>query len=264
MCIRDRFVPGGGPVTMRNKKGSHGRRWIQTELVMQGTTRVVVRSLEHATTAISEGVARRNLPQTQVSPELQRSHVVFRVHVSQSSCGSSLLTVVDLASPAVHRLNDGTGHQQRFARKQESRAINKSHQLLVECCRGGRIPVRESILTQLMSSMFLGTGRSAVLTTYSPSTDHLDDSIATARTATRVFQNLPSKPAAWRFVEHQMWPRNFRDQVCALLLAWKSVPLAVVELVVHEIARGVCIGMHKGLGQLRKRTTDAHMMLTMR
>jgi kinesin family protein 2/24 len=140
---------------------------------------------------IKEGLMNRRTGVTGANIKSSRSHAVIIVNFGENKTDtfgdSDSIVFVDLAGS--ERGSDRQGLHNDI--KNEGAEINKSLLALKECIRGiekdqKHLPFRQSKLTQILKNSFIGTSKTCIIATVSPSYDNVEHSLNTLRYASRI------------------------------------------------------------------------------
>lgn len=148
-------------------------------------------SYEDVSKIIREGLRSRKTGVTGANVKSSRSHAVIIVNFGQSKTDtfgdSNSIVFVDLAGS--ERGTDRQGSHNDI--KNEGAEINKSLLALKECIRGiekdlRHLPFRQSKLTQILKNSFVGTSKTCIIATISPSYENVEHTLNTLRYASRI------------------------------------------------------------------------------
>ncbi|KAF9761834.1 Kinesin-like protein KIF24 [Nosema granulosis] len=140
---------------------------------------------------IKDGLKNRKTGVTGANVKSSRSHAVIIVNFGQTKSDtfgdSNSIVFVDLAGS--ERGTDRQGSHNDI--KNEGAEINKSLLALKECIRGiekelKHLPFRQSKLTQILKNSFVGTSKTCIIATISPSYDNVEHTLNTLRYASRI------------------------------------------------------------------------------
>lgn len=150
-------------------------------------TQKSINTVEEAVININDALSMRKNGKTEANTHSSRSHAIFRITLNQEE-GTNSLVFVDLA-----------GSERGSDRKKvdrytniEGAEINKSLLALKECIRGiGQskeyLPFRQSKLTQILKSSFIGDTMTCIIATINPGLGYIEHTINTLRYASRLY-----------------------------------------------------------------------------
>ena len=164
---------------------------------VEGLSVKEINSLEGCQEVIESGARARALGVTSHNDLSSRSHVIFRVTLTQTllvggelSTRVANLNLVDLAGSerimhdVANTATNTNNEQEQTKRQEECATINRSLSTLrrvIDALTSGNkvIPYRESVLTWILSEALGGNSRTILLGTLSPSDNYVDEAIRT-------------------------------------------------------------------------------------
>eukprot|EP01079_Euglenida_sp_SAG-EU17-18_P007017 gene7017-1254_t len=183
--VYDLLGKGSRPLNVVEDIGN--KCWTVRDLTHVGTS-----SPERIMRMLLTGSGNRKKDSTNMNEHSSRSHALFTIsitltHATMGSGKTSKIIVVDLAGS---ERQSKTGDDPTVKRQDEAKNINLSLTYLQRCLKaaqetGGNthIPVRDSILTRLISDVFGGNARSTMFATVSPATFNFQESLYTLQYA---------------------------------------------------------------------------------
>nr|AGE94861.1 kinesin-related protein [Encephalitozoon cuniculi] len=155
---------------------------------------------EEALEIIEKGMSLRKTGVTGANSKSSRSHAVILVNFSEHRAGnegfqaSGSIVFVDLAGS-----ERGSDRKEMGSDvKNEGAEINKSLLALKECIRGmekdkRHLPFRQSKLTQILKNSFIGTSKTCLIATISPTPENVEHTLNTLRYAARIKESVVPK-----------------------------------------------------------------------
>lgn len=176
---------------------------------------------------IDRGMSLRKTGMTGANSKSSRSHAVILVNFSDNKVEkgdprvhSGSIVFVDLAGSERGSDRRETGSDV----KNEGAEINKSLLALKECIRGmekdkKHLPFRQSKLTQILKNSFIGTSRTCLIATISPTFENVEHTLNTLRYASRIKESIVPKekrgkesPNTNRFTSQRRLPEKASKQ----------------------------------------------------
>lgn len=163
------------------------------------------RGHEEALRIVDKGMCLRKTGVTGANSKSSRSHAVILVNLSKEGVEGHVseaaeqkhfgsIVFVDLAGS-----ERGSDRKEMGAEvKNEGAEINKSLLALKECIRGmekdrRHLPFRQSKLTQILKNSFVGTSRTCLIATISPTLENVEHTLNTLRYASRIKESSTPK-----------------------------------------------------------------------
>eukprot|EP00755_Sulcionema_specki_P019639 Sspe_Gene.12136::Locus_4130_Transcript_1_1_Confidence_1.000_Length_2847::g.12136::m.12136/K10396/KIF5; kinesin family member 5 len=178
--------------------------------LVQGASRVEVTSAERLHALVQQGNSNRATANTKLNSSSSRSHACLIISLTRRSKTSAdgepeettgKLYLIDLAGSERVSKSGATG-----AAFSEAVAINKSLTVLGTCVYGlvngeKHIPFRDSKLTRILQHSLQGNGRTTVIVTVQPSSEHMSETQCTLKFGERAMK-----------VQAQMTVGDYKEQ----------------------------------------------------